>query len=116
MSETPNFPAALANPKRNPSYPKRTHSGEGPQWRELLATWQGKVAKAAARLKTLGDNPKKADYLYAYAQMQGAIDQIADAVRRLPGEVGDLYAEDKHRVDQAVAALERLLAKWETLG
>jgi hypothetical protein len=48
--------------------------------------------------------------------MIGALDEIADAIRRLPGEVGAMYAEDKHRVDQAVAALERLLKKWNTLG
>ena len=46
--------------------------------------------------------------------MQGALDQIADAVHRLPGEVGDLYEEDKHRLEEAKAALDRMLARWAT--
>jgi hypothetical protein len=41
--------------------------------------------------------------------MLGARDQIADAARRLPGEVGELYEEDRHRLEEAVAALDRLI-------
>ena len=44
--------------------------------------------------------------------MLGARDQIAEAVRRLPMEVGGLYEEDRHRLDEAVAALERLSRTW----
>jgi hypothetical protein len=49
-------------------------------------------------------------------QMQGARDQIADAVRRLPMETDDLYEEDRHRLDEAVAALNRLFERWDTLS
>jgi hypothetical protein len=45
--------------------------------------------------------------------MLGGRDQIADAVKRLPMEVGDLYEEDRHRLNEAVAALERLFARWD---
>ena len=36
-----------------------------------------------------------------------------EAVRRLPGEVGALYVEDKHRLDEARAALERVIGRWD---
>jgi hypothetical protein len=45
--------------------------------------------------------------------MLGARDQVADAARRLPSETGDLYEEDKHRLEQAVAALDRVLREWD---
>jgi hypothetical protein len=44
--------------------------------------------------------------------MLGACDQVADAVRRLPKETGELYEEDRHRLEEAVAALDRVLARW----
>ena len=46
--------------------------------------------------------------------MLGARDQVADAARRLPMETGDLYEEDKHRLEAGVAALDRVFQKWET--
>jgi len=49
-------------------------------------------------------------------QMQGARDQIADSVRRLPMETYDLYEEDRHRLDEAVAALDRLFERWASLS
>ena len=101
---------------RNPSYPHRTHTGERAKWAAVLDEWRTKVAAATSRMNVLGNHPKRAEFEYVADQMQGALDQIADAGRRLPGEVGEMYAEDKHKVDQAVAALGRLLKKWETLG
>jgi len=109
-------PPRPVDPKRNPSYPGRTHTHERPHWQAILEECKRKVAAATARLRVLGDHPKRPDFAFVQAQMQGALDQIADASHRLPGEVGEMYEEDKHRVDQAVEALERLLKKWETLG
>jgi hypothetical protein len=109
-------PARPVDPRFNPSYPQRTHTAERPQWNALLAEWKGKVTAATARMSVLGNHPKRADFDRVYSQMQGALDQISDSIRRLPGEVGELYEEDKHKVDQAVAALGRLLKKWDTLG
>ena len=112
----------ITNPPRpddfrhNPSYPARTHTAEGPQWRALLDDYRAKVAEATSKLAVVGNHPKRADFEYVAAQMQGGLDQIADGVRRLPTEVGAMYDEDKHKVDQAVAALGRLLKRWETLG
>ena len=109
-------PPRPTDPRHNPSYPARTHTAEGPQWRALLDEWRGKVAAATSKLSVVANHPKRADFEYVAAQMQGGLDQIADSVRRLPGEVGEVYEEDKHKVDQAVAALGRLLVRWETLG
>ena len=108
--------ARTIDPRRNPSYPQRTHTAEKPQWQALLQEWTKKVEAAASRLSILGNHPKRSDFEFVYAQMRGGLDQIADAVRRMPGEVGELYEEDKHRVDQAVQSLERSFAKWATLG
>ena len=109
-------PARPVDPLRNPSYPKRTHTHERPIWDALLAEWTGKVNTATARMAVLKNHPKRSDFEFVRAQMLGSLDQIADAGRRLPGEVGEMYEEDKHRVDQAVAALGRLLLRWESLG
>ena len=51
-----------------------------------------------------------------YFQMLGARDQVAEAVRRLPLETGDLYDEDKERYEEAVAAFERVCSSWEKAG
>ncbi len=109
-------PAREVPPYRNPSYPHRTHTAEGPKWRALLDEWRTNVAAATSKLNVLGNHPRRADFEFLADQMQGALDQIADMARRLPGEVGELYTEDKHKLEQAVAALGRLLKKWETLG
>ncbi len=53
---------------------------------------------------------------FLLAQMSACRDQIADAARRMPMEVGDMYHEDMERLESAVAALERLFAKWTTVG
>jgi hypothetical protein len=103
-------------PYWNPSYPHRPHTAERAKWAAVLDEWRTKVAAATSKLDVLGNHPRRADFEYVAAQMQGALDQIADAGRRLPGVVGEMYAEDKHKVDQAVAALGRLLTKWDTIG
>jgi hypothetical protein len=75
----------------------------------LLELWDGRIAQAGAELNGAGpDSPRGR----LFAQMLGARDQIADAARRLPMEVGDLYEEDHHRLNEAVAALERTFARW----
>jgi hypothetical protein len=98
------------DPQENPSYPQRTHTKERPQWQALLKVWDERVDAAG---KSLGSRPDREAALRLYVQMRGARDQLADAVRRLPMEVGDLYEEDRARVDEAVAALERLFTLWD---
>ena len=101
------------NPRRNPSYPARIHWGERSYWQGILETWEARVTEAGKKLPELSGQANQEFYKLIYAQMLGGRDQIFESVRRLPGEVGDLYEEDKHRVEQGVAALERLFVRWE---
>jgi hypothetical protein len=89
------------------------HIRERSQWQALLKTWDERVAATGRELaqKAVGPGRDAADRVYI--QMQGARDQIAEAVRRLPMEVGSLYEQDRLRVEEAVAALERLFQRWE---
>jgi hypothetical protein len=98
-----------ADLRLNPSYPQRVHLGERPALEALLRSWDERIIAARAELPTRSDRAAAERLL---VQMDGARDQIADAVRRMPMEVGDLYAEDKHRLDEAVHALERLFDRW----
>lgn len=93
------------DPNRSPSYPQRVHIGERAHWQSVLASWDQKIAAAHAL------RPSGRDATREFVQMAGARDQIADAVKRLPMEIGAMYEEDKHKLEEAVAALERLMAK-----
>ena len=104
--------AAPADPKKNPTYPGRQHLREKPHWQSVLRQAEDQIAPYLQRLGVATNSPDLPKYERLYAQMCGARDQIADAVRRLPGETGDLYEEDKHRVEEAVAALDRLARRW----
>src|SRR5512135_522842 len=101
------------DPLKNPSYPQRVHIHERAHWQEILRRCEERIATARQKLDVIGDSPNRAAFERLYAQMLGARDQVADAARRLPGETGDLYEEDKHRLHEAVAALERTLQRWE---
>ena len=100
---------------RSPSYPQRVHIRERAQWRALLADRQNEVRAVRRKFDTLPNTPKRDEYARLLAQMDGTLDQIADAVRRLPMEVGELYEEDRHRLEEAEKALKRLLSRWETV-
>ena len=95
-----------ADPRRSPSYPQRVHIRERAHWQSVLASWDERIAAARQSSKLSGDAAS-----VIFARMAGARDQIADSVKRLPMEVGEMYEEDKHRLEEAVAALERLMAK-----
>ena len=97
------------SPWKNPSYPARTHVHERAQWRALLELWDQRIAQAKAELGGAGPDSERGRL---FVQMLGARDQIAEAARRLPMEVGELYEEDHHRLNEAVAALERIFARW----
>lgn len=97
------------DPRFSPTYPQRIHAGERAHWNAVLADWEQRISEAGLSLSTRGS---RADLERLFAQMLGARDQLVDAVRRLPGESGALYHEDRHRVHEAVAALERLFSKW----
>lgn len=114
MSDHPT-PAPTQNPLRNPAYPARIHIHEAAHWRGVLKTCEEKVAAAGQKLAALGNSTQRAAYEYLYTQMLGARDQVSEAARRLPGETGGLYAEDHHRLEEAVAALDRVCARWDSL-
>jgi hypothetical protein len=99
-----------SDPNKSPTYPQRVHVRERTQWQAVLKTWEDRIAAARQSLDSRGADRPASERMYV--QMLGARDQIADAARRLPMEVGDLYEEDKHRLEEAVAALERLFARW----
>lgn len=101
----------IENPLRSPSYPQRVHAGERARFRAILETWDTRIGKARGELD--GDAPGSAR-MDLFARMLGARDQLADAARRLPMEVTEMYHEDHHRLDEAVAALERLFARWDS--
>ncbi len=106
----PDVPAQPKSPLKSPSYPQRVHIRERAKWEAVLKGWDQKIAVASRALATSADRPAAEK---SYAQMLGARDQIADAVARLPMEVGEMYHEDQHRLEEAVAALERLFARWK---
>ena len=107
MTENP-----TANPWRSPTYPQRTHIRERSQWEAMLKQWRMRVAEDAESLAMLTPgSPQLAERQKLHNQMLGALDQIADAARRMPMEVGELYEEDLHRLKEGVAALERLFAR-----
>ena len=111
---TPTDPATPSSQK-NPSYPQRVHLKEKPHWEALLKTWNDRVTEAGKKLAISKDGGDHDSRERIHAQMLGARDQIADAVRRLPMEVGSLYEEDRRRAEEAVAALERLFKRWESM-
>ena len=110
-------PAAVPQPTgpfRNPAYPQRVHIHERPHWQAVLKSCEERIATARKKLDVLGNSPKRAVFERLYAQMLGARDQVADAAGRLPGETGALYEEDRERLEQAVAALDRVHRQWDT--
>ena len=100
--------AAKTDPLRNPSYPQRVHIQERAQWQAVLTNWEEKIAAAKTSFEATGKGSA-----YLLHQMAGARDQIAEMAARLPMEVGHMYEEDKHTLEQAVQSLERLFKKWQ---
>jgi hypothetical protein len=100
------------DPRRSPTYPQRVHIREKPHWQKLLADARARLEKASAE-RPAKTSPQ-ADRLLI--QMTGSVDQIADSVARLPMETGELYAEDRHRLEQAVATLKRLQDQWSKIA
>ena len=110
MSDLTTAPPRPVDPRRSPSYPQRVHIRERAHWQAVLKAWNDRIADARQSPRA---RHERAPFLLA--QMAGARDQIADASKRLPMEVGDLYEEDRQRLDEAVRALERTFARWDQL-
>ena len=104
------------DPAKNPSYPQRVHLTERQPLEEKLREWDEKIAAIGHKLAAMGSHPNRDAYERLYHQMQGARDQMAEAVRRMPLETGILYDEDRERLESAEAALSRLIQRWEAAG
>lgn len=105
-----------ARPFKNPSYPDRVHFPERPGLEARLKACDDKVAAAAKKLALLTNHPKRAEYERIYHQMQGARDQLAQAVYRMPRESGELYRDDRERLVIAEQAFTWLADRWESVG
>ena len=108
--------APAHNPFKSPTYPPRVHFPERDALQESLRSCEQRIQAIRQKLDTLGNHPQRDVYERIYHQMLGARDQVAEAVRRLPGETGALYDEDKERYEQAVAACERVFGRWEAIA
>jgi hypothetical protein len=92
------------------------HLAERTQLEESLRQCDTRIAAMRLKLNTLGNHPSRAAFERLFHQMQGARDQVAEAVRRMPLEVGGLYHEDKERYDFALAALDRVIKDWDKVA
>jgi hypothetical protein len=108
--------ARAADPDHNPTYPRRIHFHERAKLEEALQTCDQRLNSALQKLSVVANHAQEPLFVRLYHQMQGARDQVAEAVRRLPLEVGGLYREDHERFEQAMAALERTWRRWEKAG
>jgi predicted nucleic acid-binding Zn-ribbon protein len=106
--------ARAADPFHNPSYPQRTHLHERAALQVKLSKIEERLKSAHQKLSAATSHPRLAVLTRLYHQMQGASDQVAEAVRRMPLEAGGLYHEDSERLEQALAAFERTFGKWES--
>jgi exonuclease VII large subunit len=97
----------------NPSYPPRTHYSERSQLEEALRACDQRLKSARQRLNVLANHAENPRFVRLFHQLQGACDQVAEAVRRLPLETGGLYHEDHERFHNAMEAAERTWQRWE---
>ena len=103
----------IADPNHSPTYPQRVHLHErGQQKRRCDLADQQLELNTLQKLNVLANHAEKPRFVRLYQQMQGARDQVADAVRRLPLEVGGLYDEDHERFQNGMEAMERIGRKW----
>jgi len=101
------------NPLKNPSYPQRVHLHERAHWLQVLSQCEQRLRQAQQRLAVVGPGPDRERFERLFSQMLGARDQVAESARRLPTETGHLYTEDRHRLEEAVAALDRIAKAWD---
>ena len=108
--------ARPAIPFKSPTYPPRTHFDQRPVLEAQLRSVEERLtAGLVRRAHVMGNSPDRPVMERLYFQMLGARDQIADGVRRLPGN-GALYDEDRERHVEALAAFERAHRRWESGG
>jgi hypothetical protein len=103
-------------PFKSPTYPLRVHFAERAELEQRLHSIEERIQAARRKLDLLGSQPERAGLERLYFQMLGARDQVAEEVRRLPLETGELYDEDRERYEEALAAFERVYRRWESGG
>lgn len=123
MSSSPALASAnagvVAKPPRpymNPSYPERTYFPERPALEAKLKACDEKIAGVRRKIALVANHARKAEYQKVFHQLQGARDQLADAVYRMPREAGGLYHEDRERLEAAERSLTWLLRRWEAVA
>jgi len=117
--EAGNTPGTVAHPVdsyHNPSYPQRVHLHERARLDEALRKCDERLNSALQKLNVLANHAQKEDLVRLFHQLQGARDQVAEAARRMPLEVGGLYHEDEERFKQAMDAIERIGRAWDKAG
>lgn len=97
---------------KNPSYPYRVHTHEKPFWDGILQRLDQRLNQASEAAGAQASQEKQ----FLLVQLAGARDQVYEMARRLPGEVGELYEEDRHKLEQAVAAFDRVAARLGVSG
>jgi hypothetical protein len=117
--EAGNTPGTVAHPVdsyHNPSYPQRVHLHERARLDEALRKCDERLNSALQKLNVLANHAQKEVLVRLFHQLQGARDQVAEAARRMPLEVGGLYHEDEERFKQAMDAIERIGGAWDKAG
>jgi hypothetical protein len=117
--EAGNTPGTVAHPVdsyHNPSYPQRVHLHERARLDEALQKCDERLNSALQKLNVLANHAQKEVLVRMFHQLQGARDQVAEAARRMPLEVGGLYHEDEERFKQAMDAIERIGGAWDKAG
>ncbi len=106
-----------AVPFKSPTYPVRNHFAERATLEQQLRSIDDRIQAARRKLDVMaGNHADRPTLERIYFQMQGARDQVAEGVRRLPLETGALYDEDHERFAEAIAAFERVYKRWESGG
>src|SRR4029077_18890862 len=72
-----------ADPYHNPSYPQRIHFHEVARLDAVLHSCEERVSEAFQKLGAVANDAQKPRFVRIYHQLQGARDQIAEAVRRM---------------------------------
>ncbi|MDG3003702.1 hypothetical protein [Paludisphaera mucosa] len=123
MSSSPAVPSASrdgaappAGRFNNPSYPARTHFGERPALEARLKSCDDRLGAVRRKLALLTNHSRRPEYEKLVIQMQGARDQLAEAVYRIPREAAGLYHEDRERLEVAERSFAWLLRRWESIS
>jgi hypothetical protein len=91
----------------------RVHFGEKAALDASLRACDEKIRTVEQKLTALANDPRRAEFERAYYRLLGARDQVAETVRRLPLETGELFDLDKERYEQAVRSFDRVYQLWD---